>query len=298
MARLVVRTQTPIVVFAVWDTNVFTITQFIINPYNGLCREVYCQTFRLSYVFVDQYLWIRSVFIAFPDNCKTVIKVIFRPNNKPVKRVDHNLSKPPVVMPYNGFIGYGITHARIIDMNYINVCVVEIKHQIMDPIDGQIAVGAFRATITSRPSTSISSYINAGSVAPLHSIGNFSTKRHLLRHKSCVHLNERKYKCNDENCGKIFAIKQTLIFHKRWHSGDNPYVCNEQNCGKKFTSKGSLISHKYMHSGEKPFVCDFNECHKRFVRKSDLISHKFIHSDEKPFACDFNDCNKLCLKKA
>ena len=29
----------------------------------------------------------------------------------------------------------------------------------------------------------------------------------LNQHKSSVHLNERKFKCNEENCGKNFTTK-------------------------------------------------------------------------------------------
>ncbi|CAG2116856.1 unnamed protein product [Medioppia subpectinata] len=61
---------------------------------------------------------------------------------------------------------------------------------------------------------------------------------------TCVHLNERKFKCNEENCGKKFKRKYNLIQHKLLHSGEKQFVCHLNDCNKSFAQIWTLKYHK------------------------------------------------------
>ncbi|CAG2170271.1 unnamed protein product [Oppiella nova] len=78
----------------------------------------------------------------------------------------------------------------------------------------------------------------------------FTTKRHLLQHKSAVHLNEKRLKCNEDNCGKCFAQNSYLIAHKRTQK---PFVCHFTDCDKLSFAFKYMNNHKRRHFGGKPF---------------------------------------------
>ncbi|CAG2112880.1 unnamed protein product, partial [Medioppia subpectinata] len=121
---------------------------------------------------------------------------------------------------------------------------------------------------------------------------SFSTKSNLVQHKSCVHLNKRKFKCNEENCGKKFQTKQCLIHHKRIHSGEKPFVCYFNDCKKYFRTKYELTIHMRRHLNIKLHKCIHNNCNQRYKRWAHLNRHKnSIHSNVR-FICDFNECHK------
>ncbi|CAG2101180.1 unnamed protein product [Medioppia subpectinata] len=90
---------------------------------------------------------------------------------------------------------------------------------------------------------------------------------------NCVHLNERKFKCNEENCGKNFRQKSDLIRHKRIHSGEKPFVCNFNDCNKMFTRNTELKIHLRRHMNIKSHKCIHNNCNQQFVSSSALHQH-------------------------
>ncbi|PFX21794.1 Zinc finger protein 431 [Stylophora pistillata] len=99
-----------------------------------------------------------------------------------------------------------------------------------------------------------------------------------------VPIAERKYQC--DVCGRAFSRSNTLITHKRIHTGDRPFPCDL--CGRAFRQLGNLTRHKLTHASIKPHACP--QCNKCFSRTSNLNTHMRIHTNYKPFSCDF--CGK------
>lgn len=74
----------------------------------------------------------------------------------------------------------------------------------------------------------------------------------------------KNYKCNFENCDKMFPKRSNFVDHLRTHTGERPYKCSSETCGKSFTQIGNLKKHLTLHYGFKAYTCDFAHCNKEF----------------------------------
>lgn len=109
---------------------------------------------------------------------------------------------------------------------------------------------------------------------------NFTSNRNLKRHM-LLHVDKKEFICTENNCGKAFATKSQLKDHGRYHSSEL-FICEE--CGYKCRQRESLVVHKRRHTGEKPFGC--NLCDRRFGSKPLLNEHMATHETERRHVCD------------
>ncbi|XP_062594504.1 zinc finger protein 569-like [Saccostrea cucullata] len=108
----------------------------------------------------------------------------------------------------------------------------------------------------------------------------FTSSHNLQRHMNTVHMNKKSYCC--EHCGKLFAEKATMLYHKYTQHAKN--AC--KTCGLSFDSKSQLHKHEcyavlYDNGSKKPlYGC--TKCKKYFVHKCKLHRHMKNHIDSGP----------------
>lgn len=110
----------------------------------------------------------------------------------------------------------------------------------------------------------------------------FANKYTLKTHSKIHQPRERNFKCQVENCEKIFFTQNHLENHTETvHKClDRNFICS--TCSKSFKTSNNLQTHEAVHS-ERCFLCRF--CDKTFTRSQDVKVHEKIHNDEKSFKC-------------
>lgn len=103
------------------------------------------------------------------------------------------------------------------------------------------------------------------------------TSHHL--HSGAHYMDLKEYSC--DVCHKQFDSANSVLRHKRSHTGDRPYIC--KICGWGFNLSGNLNQHLAIHQKVKPFKCVY--CGKTFARSNVLKAHVRCHTGERPFQC-------------
>lgn len=103
------------------------------------------------------------------------------------------------------------------------------------------------------------------------------TSHHL--HSGAHYMDLKEYSC--DICHKQFDSANSVLRHKRSHTGDRPYIC--KICGWGFNLSGNLNQHLAIHQKVKPFKCVY--CGKTFARSNVLKAHVRCHTGERPFQC-------------
>ncbi|KAJ9108885.1 hypothetical protein QFC21_000206 [Naganishia friedmannii] len=81
----------------------------------------------------------------------------------------------------------------------------------------------------------------------------------------------KRYRCDIDNCGRIFPRKSAIHSHVQTHLEDKPFVCTELECNAAFVRQHDLRRHARIHLGTKPFQCP---CGKGFARGDALMRHR------------------------
>merc|ERR1719336_953338 len=107
-----------------------------------------------------------------------------------------------------------------------------------------------------------------------------------------IHDEQKRFKCDVENCDQSFKIRKNLWKHKKADHGlvsekGEGKVVNCPKCDKRCSDKHALEKHMIKHTVEKNFVC--NICGKRLKRQSSLDLHLRQHTGTKNYMCDACD---------
>ncbi|KAL8573128.1 hypothetical protein ACOMHN_027388 [Nucella lapillus] len=158
-----------------------------------------------------------------------------------------------------------------------------IAHPNPETLFGEGAAGLDPATLES-----LSAQVKlAGAAVSLS--GMVGGKQHMTMEKALA-IGEKAYKCNYQDCGRLYTTLHHLKVHERFHTGDRPFKCD--TCSKAFATGYGLKSHTRVHTGEKPYSCNEEGCGKAFKTSGDLQKHVRTHTGERPFRCPFEGCNR------
>lgn len=81
----------------------------------------------------------------------------------------------------------------------------------------------------------------------------------------------RPYRC--KQCNKGFKSRGAVTFHMRIHLNERPFKCDIDNCDKSFKQKSNLLQHiSSVHECNKPYTCTL--CQRQFKTKFSAQEHE------------------------
>ncbi len=75
-------------------------------------------------------------------------------------------------------------------------------------------------------------------------------------------------------CGNNFAVKSSLVVHRKIHTREKPYKCLK--CDEEFESSAKLQRHMLVHTEEQPHRCTV--CGEFFIQSCQLVFHMRKHT--------------------
>lgn len=103
--------------------------------------------------------------------------------------------------------------------------------------------------------------------------GNISFREDMINH-AYKKPNQKKFRCEEENCGKSFFKRSHLLDHQKLHTPPN-FKCPHKNCPSSFSFIENLDKHIEMHD-KKPYMCPAPACRKSF---SSLFNYQVIFNN-------------------
>jgi uncharacterized Zn-finger protein len=119
----------------------------------------------------------------------------------------------------------------------------------------------------------------------------------LIKYDSSVLSDERKFKCDYENCDKTFKARKSLKQHILLHhlKVKKLFECDWNQCSEKFFNTTSLSRHKNsVHLKIKNIECSFKGCHQTFSTKDNFKLHLTPQKGDKHYVCSYEDCENIC----
>ena len=133
---------------------------------------------------------------------------------------------------------------------------------------------------------------SGGTICPSCGL-TFTTHRYFLKHHNRVHLQERKFEC--QQCEAKYYSHFRLLKHIKEQHVEQPVICDV--CGKMFASNMKMKFHKAtIHDGTRKKKENFYKCkicETKFSTVSSLRKHSFeIHNVEVPWQYPCTHCDR------
>lgn len=123
----------------------------------------------------------------------------------------------------------------------------------------------------------------------------FLTQEKVQKHEESKHagetIDDRPFKCLDQNCGLSFKNVNHLKSHQQAiHSNqEREFMC--EHCNKRFSLRSLLTAHARSHLKDYAmFPCNFNECARRFKKLNNLKEHCLRdHGSSEIYLCNYEE---------
>ena len=118
------------------------------------------------------------------------------------------------------------------------------------------------------------------------------SRDNLRIHRQRVHRMTKKFKCEDNDCNKMFKSRYEANSHyKKLHSNEPKTVrCSWPGCDYAGWNESCLKEHVAVHDSQPRFVCDWPECGKAVRHRHTLQQHMDSHYNNKKYVCEWPGC--------
>ena len=103
-----------------------------------------------------------------------------------------------------------------------------------------------------------------------------------------IHQTNHQHVC--KYCDKKCAFESDLMRHMEKHKEESPWKCDKDDCGRVFKWKAELVAHEVTHTGE-TFMCEYLGCEFTNKDPRNVKRHYRVHTKEKKVKC--KKCDEL-----